>query len=639
MHDMAGARAARAMPRASVSPRNRQVLWWLVVAGVPCAIVAWAAGTFVWNHFIDGPFLHDSGWYSAIVWRRGAVPANPPAAHPIPSFFGIHVSFAVSIASLLSYLSPVGRVGWFCAFQAVIYAPLGAVVALLDGDLRASRSGRDIGRVGLVSLVFTLNGEVLSCLGYPHFEILIPAALCIMLAALATGRTTLAWFAMACALGTREDGGLHAALFLSAVLVSDWTGRPFVAPRATVLKMAFVAFFFSVGCFAFQKAFFVTANLFHEEYLGTPIYGHVTGPEMLLRARGFFERVGFLWAPMLVTVAIAVRARDPRYLLGWVVELPWLLLNFFAAQHDKAMFFVYAGFPFVTSLFWVGAYARVRSAGADRGSWLGPLLALSLACTVGFVFAVPFAPSYLRRTAVWPRQIPEGLAVFSDTVRNDARAYGRLRWESDVASWAIETLPNEDLAWRAEWIQTFEERDGVVFYLRGDWWVAGELFPLLARSPFSDCRRALGSDVFLCVRPGREGLRGFVPSSPLLASMRTGVGAARIGEEIEVEAREPILSIWGPTITLPAGQWESTWQVRWGACKEGAGAAAAIDAYAERPLARADVDASSETLTLSFDTSKRVQNAELRLFTGRCALTVQSAWLRRIPDGRPPAPR
>ena len=40
--------------------------------------------------------------------------------------------------------------------------------------------------------------------------------------------------------------------------------------------------------------------------------------------------------PMLATGVIAFLRRDARYLLGWVVTLPWLMLNFTAYQDVKA---------------------------------------------------------------------------------------------------------------------------------------------------------------------------------------------------------------------------------------------------------------------------------------------------------------
>lgn len=612
--------------------RRQQLLWYFFVGVVPTAIVAWMGGTFVWNHFIAGPYLHDSGWYSAIVWRQGFIPANPETAHPIRSFYGIHVSLLVSVASLLSYLSPVGRVGWYCLFQAAIYAPLGAAVAVLDGDRPGTRGWREAARAALVGLVFALNGQVLSCLGYPHFEIFIPAALCIMLGALATNRRRLAWAAMLFACGTREDGGLHAVLILSAVLASDFTSRPFPVPRAHVLRMAVVAFIVAGACFVLQKKLFVTANLFHEEYLGTPVYGHVDATTLAKRSATFFERVGVVWMPLLVTLGVAVYRRDPRVLLGWVAELPWLLLNFFAAQADKAAFSIYTGFPFVVSIFWVAAYARAGGDATDRGRWLGPLLVVALASIVGFAFSYPYVMPVLLEGALWPRAVPSGLASFADAVGKNPRSYGKLYWESQAGSWAIERLLPEDLYWDSKQIRSFEGRDGVVFYLKGDWFQARDLASLLARSPFSDCRRAEGADVYMCLRPGAPPHRGFVPSSPLLALSALSAGAKRVGEGIVVEAGEPHVAVYGPGLAMPSGSYEGRWRIRWGTCNEGSKPRADFDVFADNEiLGHVGAEGDEETIVIPFTLAKDAPKVEMRSVTGRCAFTIESVTFALTP--------
>src|SRR5687767_2347144 len=109
----------------------------LAVIALPMLVVFWIATFVTLNHFHDGPFLQDSGWHSAIVWRAGLVPDNPPVADSVPksvtSFFGVHVSPLVSIFSAASYGYPGERVGWFCLFIGFVFAPLAAAPGLLLG--------------------------------------------------------------------------------------------------------------------------------------------------------------------------------------------------------------------------------------------------------------------------------------------------------------------------------------------------------------------------------------------------------------------------------------------------------------------------------------------------------------------------
>ena len=354
--------------------------WMLVACAVPTALIFWANAAYVWNHFVTGGYYHDSAWYSAIIYHAGFFQKNPGNTSTVPDYWGIHVSLLCSFTSLLSYLAPVPRVLWYALFQGAIYAPLGTLVALTAH--RAHRTFLDALLVVAATVVFATNGQVVACIGYPHFEIFLAAGLCVMLVGLATGRVRLAWLGIAMAIVTREDGGFHAASFAGAAIASAWFGRPFPVSQKTLWAMAVAAFAASVACFAVQKAFFVGANLFRIEYLGDPAFHHVTAELVKKRLPLFFTEASFVAFPLLGTIAIAIVRRDARYLLGWAVELPWLLLNFFAHQELKATFTIYTGFPFIGSIFWVGVYARLSSKEPSRG-WLASLSFVSALATAG----------------------------------------------------------------------------------------------------------------------------------------------------------------------------------------------------------------------------------------------------------------
>ncbi|HSO35732.1 MAG TPA: hypothetical protein VLT33_24555, partial [Labilithrix sp.] len=367
----------------------RRTRAWKLIAYAPILVVFYANALFIRNHFyVRGAYYHDAGWFSETVFHAGLIPRNPAMAEVMKYYWGWHVTVVVAVGSWLSYLFPGDRVDWYAVFQGLIYAPLALAVPMVVP--RAARSGAPSALlVAGCSLTFAFCGQVLASMGYPHFEIFASAGLAIMLAGLAMGRERLAWLGLAMAIGTREDCGFHAASFLVAVLAADLFGRPFPIARRRVILMIGVGLASTVVMMVAQKKLFASVNAFEMYITGTPPYAHLTGPAVRQRILDFGTKCAFVWMAMLSTVLVAVARRDARYLLGWVVALPWLFLNLTAVQELKAHLSVYTGFPFVGSVFWVFAYGRVED---TKRSWRWPLFAgsfVSLASAAGLLLSFP----------------------------------------------------------------------------------------------------------------------------------------------------------------------------------------------------------------------------------------------------------
>lgn len=490
-----------------VSPRMR-----LLLASLPVAAVFWASTCFVWNHFLTGPYLLDSGWFSALVYRAGILPDNPPCANSLREYFGLHVAPLLSIASLLSYVVPLGRVEYYCLFQGLIYAPLGAVTALLARAGGMDRRRRDACLVLLGSMLFALNGQVLACLGYPHFEIFLSAGLCIMLAGFAAGSGRLAWLGLALASITREDGGFHAAGFVLAALVCSISRRPFAIARRTLAVMLAASLLTSIVAMLIQHAFFEPANLFRHLYTGSPAYAHISAAELQRRLAVLPERAAFVVWPFVGTVGLAAVTRDARYLLGWLAELPWFVLNLLALEELKSVFSIYTGFPFVASLFWVGAYAQVGKEVLGQRRWLSPLALVSVLATGGMYWSHPGPLVDLIRRASFPVGVASaGLAEFAGHLERDPLAYGRVLVDRGVASWGVTSLPAECCVSSLTTMPGLNDFDGIAFFREGS--LGPELTRFIATSPYSKCGRIKGTDVFMCIRPGKPLLSPFEVSS------------------------------------------------------------------------------------------------------------------------------
>jgi hypothetical protein len=206
---------------------------------------------------------------------------------------------------------------------------------------------------------------------------------------------------------------------------------------------------------------------------------------------------------LLATGLIAVAKRDARYLLGWAVELPWLLLNFLARQDLKSVFSIYTGFPFVASIFWVGAYARVANCNPQHRYWLAPLLAVAITASLGAYVAWPSAFVRVLKSMLGPSDTPSrGIRSFSADIIQQPRAYGHLYFDPGVASWVLESIPWQDRLWGVSDVRNFAGYDGTTFFAKGLW--NPHLHSFLAASPFTNCGCIKGTQVFYCSRPGRN---------------------------------------------------------------------------------------------------------------------------------------
>lgn len=605
---------------------------WKLAAFAPILLVLYANAMFVRNHFYaNGPYLLDSGWFSGIVYRAGIVPRNPPTSE-MPYFWGWHITGIVSLGSILSYLFPGDRVDWYCIFQAAIYAPLAVAMPLLVPA--EQRSGlRSALIVAACSVAFAFSGQVLTCIGYPHFEIFASAGIAIMLAALAMGRERLAWGGLAMAIGTREDCGYHAASLLVAVLAADYLGRPFPVARRRVLLMAGVGLVSTALMMFLQKRLFYTIDAFEIYITGRPAYAHLTGPAIAERLAGFGTKCGFIWAPMLASAVVAAARRDARYLLGWVVTLPWLVVNLTAFQPTKAAIAIYTGFPFIGSAFWIAAYGRVEEARTPGRRWYWPLVGgafVSVASFLGMLFSFQSQASGLLQDCFIPStRNPAGIRAFARGLR--AREYGAVKVDPAMVSWALEGAQPADYLSARDVKEGITSADGFAFFMTSD------SVALLSWSALPKCGRVPETKMIFCTRADRPLPSTVTPTTGLLLELEQ-LQAERVrreGETIFGEARsEGGNALFGPYVHLPAGPYVATWTMKQGPC-DGATPPRLIHvdvlAGGKRLLAERDVAADQEIAELAFEIAPEHADdaVELRTSFGSCAFTLRGLDLKR----------
>lgn len=625
------------VPPSAPDSRRARVLYLLVAVLVPCLVVAWANGVFTYNHFYaTGPFIHDAGWFSHTVFRQGLAPSNPPAAEASPSYFSLHVSLLVVLGSVLSTLFPGDRVDWYCLFQAAIYAPLGASVAWLVPSRARSAAIGGVAAVGAASLAFAFNGEAIACMGYPHFEIAIATGICLMLAGLATERPRTAWAGLAIAIGTREDGGAHAATFLVAVLACGLVGRPFPVTRKRIVVMTAVAAVATFALMAVQKKVFHGASLFQQEYLGEPAYAHITLAELRRRLGLVLDQSLFVVFPIVATVVIAAIDRDARWLLGWAVTLPWLLLNFLAHQAPKVTFDTYVGFPFIAGMFWLGAYAVVKyGSSAPPLRMLARLAVVSLASSVGMFWSYPGTTVYELRAMAVPRDV-DGPAMrrYARTLRASPNAYGHILTDPSMASWVTEALPARGV------IHDGSDRDAAslgaydafTFFRTG--LLGGDVFNVLANGHFSSCGELPRTAVVLCNRRGSPLPPAFVAVPLLKQSLFASDYVRREpnGDLLVLATPEQRLGLYGPFARLAAGRYRAVFGIRMGECPSIEAPRAEVEVFARsHVLGTGVLRERSGRVHVDFDAPASSRDpVELRTFTGACPYTVESVDLEAL---------
>lgn len=604
---------------------------WAAIAYAPILVAFWVNFMFVRNHFyVAGPFLHDSGWFSALVWRNGVMPRSPvTVAADVVHYWGWHPSILLSAGSAVSYLFPGDRVEWYCIFQGAIYAPLGVAFPLLvPREYRTSLGSALLAAVAGLTLVF--SGQVVSCSSYPHFEIFSSAGIVIMLASLATGRERLAWIGLAMSIATREDGGFHAAAFLAAVLAADFTGHAFPIARRRVVYLTMAAVAGTAVLMFIQKKFFVSPEAWKNYLSGDPPYAHVTRAFLATRLRGFADGCAFIWLPFAFTAMAAIARRDWRYMLGWVVTIPWLVLNLTALQDVKGAIGIYTGFPFVAAAFWAAAYARGGDRASVRIGWRWGLVSgamLGLTSLLGLYEGYPYPVEVFFRDSSFPHdRNPEGIRAFARELRSGK--HGHVRMDPSMASWAIEAVAPPDVVTMAELPTGVRTADGFAL------WAIPDPVSLLLRSPFTKCGRVPRTPVLFCTLPDRPLPDDVVPTSPLLAaSLAFSAPAHRVGETVEVDAAPFAAATTGPFVKLVPGRYRVTWDIELRTCAAPA-VMVPVDVFRGGHTVVAAA-AASATLTrpgIEFEATEATKDEiwEFRTFTTACPFVLRGIDLQRI---------
>jgi hypothetical protein len=334
---------------------------WLPTVRALCFLVpASLATSYTINCFyVRGAPLLDAGWFAwldanALTWP---IP-NPPALGG--AYLAIHFSPIFFVLTWLHRLIPTMPAPVYFAFtQGVWFGLIGLAAGLCVLPGLTSRRLPGL----LLALVIAGNGITLATVGFPHFEIAIPALLLLTLALREAGpESRIGWLwpaSLLLLLTIREDAGLHAATILGCL--AAWRVVQSGRLRAGVadLVVATVCVLASSVVLGLQK--FVVPDgggSLAGTYLGTPWLAHVDRAFMVERLHYLFKDRSYVWGPLLLLAGAAIATRDLRLLVGAVACLPWLALSFVAKSVQAGEMWDYYSFPLMVGLCWPMLAAR-----------------------------------------------------------------------------------------------------------------------------------------------------------------------------------------------------------------------------------------------------------------------------------------
>lgn len=354
------------------------------------------ATNYTLNHFyVNGAAMLDSGWFAYLSINALSFPLpNPPSLGG--TYFSTHLSpIFYATSALYKLLTSAGfdvpDAVWFSIVQGFWPALMASsIFILIKGNL--SRSPRSAVPTGLVATLLTFNGATLACIGFPHFEMAIPAVLSAFFACYCTGKLKLAILFLIIGLSVREDAGLHyfGLFFILASYLYAIKNRRY---GKQFLFLGLICAAISLLAISIQRSYFgVGDNALVRVYLGNPAFTHLSLRFLAERIIGVAIFRLYLIAPMLVILVLAVRRRDWALLIGVAAVIPWVLLNISAVSVNAGFLSVHYSFPLAIMVIWPAILCGLQTSQVIPDASLSPNLMRTLLLiaisSIGFAWQV-----------------------------------------------------------------------------------------------------------------------------------------------------------------------------------------------------------------------------------------------------------
>ncbi len=412
-----------------------------IVMGSLALLVPWVLATaYTLNfYYLSGAAtLLDSGWFVALESHGTALALPNPPVVITGSFYATHVSPVLAVLRLLHDAIWTGPdAAWFCVCQGAWYGIIGLAIWLA---LRGASAPLALPAAWLTAL----GGAELATLGFPHFEVAIPAMLILFLVLRAGNR----WASLLLLplLAVREDAGLHAAMVLGLVgLCLVWQAGRRTPAAYPFLLLAVLLTGGSLISMAVHGLLFGNGpNALRDTYIGNPPLAHLTPMFLRRRLADLTCYRAYLFVPLALILAAALLTRDKLLLVGPLSCLGWLLPTIIARTHQAGLLWGYYAFPLMPALAWPAIRQRLRprpTGGMARLQLLASLLSIAL-------FAVGTENTDPRP---WRRFVPPSWSTIKrteaalDAVLARQASLGRLVADDAVGSLRIEAFDRNQL--------------------------------------------------------------------------------------------------------------------------------------------------------------------------------------------------
>ncbi len=533
---------------------------------------------FLFHHrffYVHGGYLLDSAFHAFISYQNGILPVWPHAIKSLlfgsyaysEFYYQYHLSPILSLFSLASYIQPLNALNWLGFLQAAGLALITySMCSLADWFLGDSNRWTKLALGGALGLVFALNGFVISCLAYPHLDIFLPVFGLCFLVSLLRERRVLAGVCFVLACGPREDSGFH----LCALLTGLWIAAH-VVPHLQRFKRRFLIF--AILGFATSVALLVMQKVFFPIPKGIPsaLQYSFFGPEGFHVSWAIVrDRFAALWLhglmlvlPVAATVAVAVVTRKWIILAGWLVYVPWFLLNFLCNVPSRQVFEIYHGFPFVLAVAWPLVVLRPPALSSPRRLRflaLASVFLLGISSTVGLQRSSPgmFKAFWTDLTAIGYQSQKPFETLVASLLAKPAN-YGRLGMDDGFGCLFVDHLENSHI------IHQGQRYDTLVFFRNTMF--SGSMVRLILENRLDRTYELAGTNVIVASNrdlslsvSGQPGLKP-VDFWLNLASFHPRFARREADGSLSQTSRHPGILAYGPYCTLPPGKYRVVFKI------------------------------------------------------------------------------
>jgi len=303
------------------------------------------------HFYINGGYILDSGWMASLMWKNGLIPLNPIVALPVyyQNFLQNHSFLLTPFLSELSYLFPFPMAVWFAVVYGAAHALTALIAYVIFRYLLGTGTWSQIGAF-FSAATFILSAPVIENFAYPHLEYLLFPTASILVLGLILKRSWMVWVGLILAAAVREDCGFHMAapfllVLLCTLLFPRFFGRLSSQTWNRYLSVAIAAILLSLGSMFIPSLFVHKESLFQDEYLGHPIYGHVTPTFAINQLLFFLTEKPFVWVPLLLLFIMGLIRRNVIFVSASLAYVPWITLNLMGVIGSARQFESYHTFP------------------------------------------------------------------------------------------------------------------------------------------------------------------------------------------------------------------------------------------------------------------------------------------------------